>query len=227
MAGDFYDAFMLGPATMGFVVADVADKGVGAALFMALVRSLVRVYTQQRYSVLAAEAAGASASSVTKESSLPAAGSTTGIALQQAIILANDYIGDNHLSMNMFATMFAGVLHLETGAIVYVNARAQRTVLVTTTGSTVRLPSKSPAVGMVPGYQFPIARRASTPAICLWSFPTGFPTRAIRTENSLRKRGCCGSSKTRATIPPKRSPPRSRKLSPRTLPLRPSSTTSR
>jgi hypothetical protein len=24
------------------------------------------------------------------------------------VILANDYIGENHLNMNMFATMFAG-----------------------------------------------------------------------------------------------------------------------
>src|SRR5437867_8265596 len=43
VAGDFYDAFPLpGIAGIGLVVADVCDKGVGAALFMALFRSLLR-----------------------------------------------------------------------------------------------------------------------------------------------------------------------------------------
>jgi len=43
VAGDFYDAFeLLGGNRIGLVVADVCDKGVGAALFMALIRSLLR-----------------------------------------------------------------------------------------------------------------------------------------------------------------------------------------
>ena len=43
VSGDFYDAFMLPPAgTILLVVGDVCYKGVGAALFMALFRSLIR-----------------------------------------------------------------------------------------------------------------------------------------------------------------------------------------
>jgi sigma-B regulation protein RsbU (phosphoserine phosphatase) len=175
VAGDFYDAFMLGPDTMGFVVADVCDKGVGAALFMALVRSLIRVYTQQRYSVLAAEAAGASASSVTALEGVPAAVGVTGKALQQAVILTNDYIGDNHLSMNMFATMFAGVLNLNSGAIAYVNGGHNAPILLTTNASTVRLPSKSPAVGMMPGFQFSVAHARLNPGDLLVVFSDGIP----------------------------------------------------
>lgn len=41
VSGDFYDAIELGDE-LGLVVADVADKGVPAALFMAVVRSLLR-----------------------------------------------------------------------------------------------------------------------------------------------------------------------------------------
>src|SRR5271157_573739 len=41
VAGDFYDAFMLGDNRLCFMIADVCGKGVGAALFMALVRSLM------------------------------------------------------------------------------------------------------------------------------------------------------------------------------------------
>ncbi|HET8579474.1 MAG TPA: GAF domain-containing protein, partial [Nitrospiraceae bacterium] len=42
VAGDFYDAFELPDGNIGLVIADVCDKGVGAALFMTLFRSLIR-----------------------------------------------------------------------------------------------------------------------------------------------------------------------------------------
>jgi len=42
VAGDFYDFFELPEDRLGLVIADVADKGMPAALFMALTRALVR-----------------------------------------------------------------------------------------------------------------------------------------------------------------------------------------
>ena len=41
VAGDFYDAFTLPDGTLTFLVADVCGKGIGAALFMTLFRSLI------------------------------------------------------------------------------------------------------------------------------------------------------------------------------------------
>lgn len=42
VGGDFYDFIPLGSGSLGIVVADISDKGLPAAIFMALTRSLVR-----------------------------------------------------------------------------------------------------------------------------------------------------------------------------------------
>jgi phosphoserine phosphatase RsbU/P len=75
----------------------------------------------------------------------------------------------------MFATMFASVLNLKTGAMAYVNGGHNAPILLTTTGSTVRMPSKSPAVGMMPGFQFSVAHAHLNPGDLLVVFSDGIP----------------------------------------------------
>ena len=47
VGGDFYDIFSVGKDKLGIVVADVADKGIPAALYMTVTRTLIRAFSQK------------------------------------------------------------------------------------------------------------------------------------------------------------------------------------
>jgi serine phosphatase RsbU (regulator of sigma subunit) len=50
VGGDFYNILMLDEDKVGFVIADVADKGMPAALFMTLIRTLIRAAAKEKMS---------------------------------------------------------------------------------------------------------------------------------------------------------------------------------
>jgi len=177
VAGDFYDAFkMAGGKRIGLVVGDVSDKGVGAALFMALFRSLIRAFAEQHASlgwmdILESEAAEAQHSaSVGRRRELLSPGST---ALKKAVDLTNDYIAINHSKANMFATLFFGVLDPATGALTYINAGQEPPLLVGPQGIRSRLVPTGPAVGLLPGLAFSLEQVDVEPGDLLLAFTDG------------------------------------------------------
>jgi sigma-B regulation protein RsbU (phosphoserine phosphatase) len=91
-SGDFYDFMPLENNHLGILVADVSDKGTGAALYMALSRTLIRTYAMAHPN-----------------------------QPEVAFTLANERIMADAQS-EQFVTVFYGVLDCSSGILTYANA---------------------------------------------------------------------------------------------------------
>jgi serine phosphatase RsbU (regulator of sigma subunit) len=145
VAGDFYDAFPLDERRVALVVGDVCDKGVGAALFMALFRSLLRAVAEQAGDALGAPPAGGDGG-----------GAPDGAErLLRAVRVTSDYIARVHSRANMFATLFVAALDPATGALAYVNAGHEPALVVGRDGRVrAELEPTGPAAGLLPDVAF-------------------------------------------------------------------------
>ncbi|MGD1909774.1 MAG: PP2C family protein-serine/threonine phosphatase [Rivularia sp. (in: cyanobacteria)] len=174
VAGDFYDIFELSHDSVGFVIADVCDKGVGAALFMALFRSLIRIFSTQIQ--LRGQA------SLILEENLPQSGwigesPLTNLAhlnALQAVSLTNEYVAKFHGELGMFATLFFGVLEPTTGLLTYINGGHEPLFIISGDGKVKHhLESTAPAVGMLPSMNFPMCQIYLQPGEILIGYTDG------------------------------------------------------
>jgi serine phosphatase RsbU (regulator of sigma subunit)/anti-sigma regulatory factor (Ser/Thr protein kinase) len=135
VAGDFYDIFKFKNSDfIAFIIADVCDKGVGAALFMVLFRSLLRAFSERQ---------------MDKDN--------VHDQLLNIIRNTNNFIAEYHGKSNMFATLFFGVLDPESGVLHYVNGGHEPPVILDKDGKIAqRLMPTGPAVGMFPEMNFQV-----------------------------------------------------------------------
>lgn len=151
IAGDFYDAIVLPDERMGLVIADVCDKGVGAALFMALVRSLLRAFAEQA--------------------------PPSDFAALNAVPLTNQYITQHHHNkqnhIHMFATLFFGVLNPATGNLTYINGGHEAPLLLEPSGKIIPLEPTGPAIGLMSASTFALSEVYFEPGSMLLAYTDG------------------------------------------------------
>jgi anti-sigma regulatory factor (Ser/Thr protein kinase) len=133
------------------VIADVCDKGVGAALFMVLFRSLLRAFSKVDIN-----------------------NGDVSDHLKNIITNTNNYISEIHGSSNMFATMFLGILDSDSGILYYVNGGHEPPVMLNKAGKIInRLMPTGPAVGIFPGMNYAVEHIEFDPGDFLVGYTDG------------------------------------------------------
>ena len=146
VSGDFYDMFALPEGTYGIAIGDVCDKGVGSALFMALFRSLIRIFSGQ--TGLSRSMADPDSRRVDRSPEMTPRNRTGSATALHTIVLTNDYIAQQHHQMCMFATLFFCVFDPDSGDIWYVNAGHEPVFVVGPEGIKEALHQTGPAAGL-------------------------------------------------------------------------------
>ncbi|HKT42519.1 MAG TPA: SpoIIE family protein phosphatase [Rhodanobacteraceae bacterium] len=153
VAGDFYDTFLLGGGgrRVAVVVADVCDKGVGAALFMAVCRSLLRALSVR----------------------IVVAGGDPMAQARELVKAISDYSARTHDRANMFATLFFGILDADSGNLVYVNGGHEPPLITGPRGVRTELAPTGPAVGLLPDLEFEARSEVIEPGETLVMYTDG------------------------------------------------------
>ena len=120
VGGDFYDVIGLDDERVGLLIADVADKGFHAALFMAVTRTLFHQASRHSLSPAAVTAA--------------VHRGMMGVAREA----------------DAFVTAFYGVLHRPSGCLTYVRAGHERPLLFRPGHKVEALPGDGRFLGMIP-----------------------------------------------------------------------------
>lgn len=169
LSGDFYDVFPIGNY-IGLVIADVCDKGVGSAMFMALMRSLLRIFARK----IQTRKFGSDYSAQTDFIAIGGEEiDLAQIAPLEAIKFTNNYVADNHGNTNMFATIFFGVLNPHNGVLTYINGGHEAILILNQFGIKRELDSTGGAVGMMTNMKFTIEQTILEPGDILLGYTDG------------------------------------------------------
>jgi len=170
VSGDFYDVFSLPGNNLGVVIADVADKGVGSALYMALIRSLIRVFSGH---ISLHGFANFSINNGVTKSVTEQCATTDQLNALTAVKLTNDYIAHEHGKEGMFATLFFGVINPLSGIMAYINGGHEPVVITASSGIKQSLEPTGPAVGMLVDMKYEIRQVQIEPGDILIGYTDG------------------------------------------------------
>jgi len=171
VSGDFYDVFELPGGYLGLVIGDVCDKGVGAAFFMALFRSLLRIFSGEAR--LNRNVVNRSTHTVGGNIESPAHRRFSQVEAIRAVALTNDYIAGEHGDMCMFATLFFGILEPNSGALVYINGGHEPLFVLNEKGVQETLGPTGPAVGLFAQTEFTYKKLTLQPGDILFGYTDG------------------------------------------------------
>lgn len=162
VAGDFYDVFELKPSHhLAIVIGDVCDKGVGAALFMTLFRSLIRATSLSGFLQRGAGLAeGDSAEQVRQ-------------VLLDSMATTNRYVATTHSRSSMFASVFFGVLDPASGDLLYVNAGHESPMIFGPGGRHEVLEVTGGVVGLFPFALFGVNATQLQPGDLMFAYTDG------------------------------------------------------
>lgn len=166
VAGDFYDVFLLPNGKLACVVGDVCDKGIGAALFMTLFRSLI-------HSAFVID-------QLMGKNNFAA--STPDAFLQKVLNFTNQYVSEVHSESCMFSTVFIGVFDLQDGTLTYANCGNESPLVIENGNISNVLAPTGPVIGVIPGANFIVKETVLAKGQTLLAFTDGIPD-ALNTEN--------------------------------------------
>ena len=172
VGGDFYDVIETDDGRLGFVVGDVAGKGLGAALFMAITRTVLHAAATER------------------------------LAVEACVRRANDLLEAEARRMaGMFATAIYGEVDGRTGEVTYCSAGHNPPLLLRRDGSATFLPSpQGPALCLAADIEFQAARTTLAPGDTLLLYTDGVteafnPRREEYSEGRLARTGAVAATR--------------------------------
>jgi sigma-B regulation protein RsbU (phosphoserine phosphatase) len=157
VGGDFYDFYLVDEDHLAVTIGDVSGKGVPAALFMVVARTVL-----QNNMLLLKKAE----------------------ALGESMARANDRLCRNN-EEDMFVTVFMGILNIRSGEFCYANAGHNRPLLRKGTAGLTWLPKADTCMmGLMEGMDFPVRKLQLKPGDCLFLYTDGV-TEAMDEDGKL------------------------------------------
>ena len=157
VGGDFYDFYLVDEDHLAVTIGDVSGKGMPAALFMVVARTVL-----QNNTLLLKKAE----------------------ALGEIMARANDRLCQNN-EEDMFVTVFMGILNIRSGEFCYANAGHNRPLLRHGKNGFAWLPKADTCMmGLMEGMDFPVRKLQLNPGDSLFLYTDGV-TEAMDEEGKL------------------------------------------